>query len=317
MLLLNDDELGALDGLAAFDFKLYVMLRKHMDYASGVVGIKRRWSWQGLTEWMYIEPVRGRHKPKAVTKMMVRKSAARLANAGLLESVGPVVFRCTLATWDKSASNMRNTGRTVPNPSMMDTQECLETNGYTVTCEQVEAMTNTGRTVPNRSMRDTPPESVINKHPVVQHGSNTSRACVDPPLIAALADNGFSHMQVHTPKVMSMLQVWQAMGVSPDDLCQVIDILRKRYPDKTFSPAYLDGPMRDWMAMAKQGATPQQRKARMGEKPAWAKIPSDDDELWNWASANGYPGPGTMTYQQYRGVLRSRVEARMQREGFA
>ena len=49
-------------------------------------------------------------------------------------------------------------------------------------------------------------------------------------------------------------------------------------------------------------------------KPEWSQIPADDDALWPWAKEHGYPGPGSMTYYQYRRFLQGKVEERLQKE---
>ena len=46
-------------------------------------------------------------------------------------------------------------------------------------------------------------------------------------------------------------------------------------------------------------------------KPEWAKIPRDDDSMWQWAKNNGFHGPGQMTYAQYRQSLNLAVEKRL------
>jgi hypothetical protein len=40
-------------------------------------------------------------------------------------------------------------------------------------------------------------------------------------------------------------------------------------------------------------------------------LPRNDDDLWNWATEHGYPGPGSSTYRQYRQKLQRLHEARV------
>ena len=52
------------------------------------------------------------------------------------------------------------------------------------------------------------------------------------------------------------------------------------------------------------------------EKPSWARIPFNNDDLWPWAQTHGYPGPGSLTYDRYRSLLQREVEKRLtQRQG--
>lgn len=57
-------------------------------------------------------------------------------------------------------------------------------------------------------------------------------------------------------------------------------------------------------------------KESSDEKPDWAKIPRDDNQLWDFAKKYNYPGPGHMTYSQYRQFLNSAVEKRLSGEKF-
>jgi len=46
-------------------------------------------------------------------------------------------------------------------------------------------------------------------------------------------------------------------------------------------------------------------------RPEWATLPQDDEKLWDHAKAHGLPGPGTMTYSQYRRRLQDEIERRL------
>lgn len=46
-------------------------------------------------------------------------------------------------------------------------------------------------------------------------------------------------------------------------------------------------------------------------KPDWAKLPLEDDDLWDWAKEHGYSNPGDRRYKQYRSLLNSEVEKRL------
>ncbi len=62
---LNDEELLALTGLPDIHIRLYIFgIRRYMDYTNGVVGVKRRISYQSLSEVLYIEPIRGVKTPQ-------------------------------------------------------------------------------------------------------------------------------------------------------------------------------------------------------------------------------------------------------------
>ena len=83
----------------------------------------------------------------------------------------------------------------------------------------------------------------------VEHGDVKHPSSVKFPndMIATLAELGFRHEQVHTPKVIAMLRRWNARGVKPDDIRQLVITLRARAPNREFGPAYLDAPMNDYI----------------------------------------------------------------------
>ncbi len=49
------------------------------------------------------------------------------------------------------------------------------------------------------------------------------------------------------------------------------------------------------------------------QPPAWAKLPFDDNKLWDHAKEHGLPGPGSMTYPQYRRYLQACIEKRLEK----
>lgn len=44
----------------------------------------------------------------------------------------------------------------------------------------------------------------------------------------------------------------------------------------------------------------------------WAKVPTADDDLWDWAKEHGYPNPGSRDFRQYRRFLWECVEKRLE-----
>lgn len=105
---INDDEREALRGLPMLAREIYVFgLRPFMDYATGVVGLKRGVSWKSIAEELYVEPHQG-IKGGEPTEKELRRALVWLQKAGLL---GPnradrkLVFELPLAARDKSARN--------------------------------------------------------------------------------------------------------------------------------------------------------------------------------------------------------------------
>lgn len=106
-MVITDDELDALQGLPLGAQLIYIReLRRHADYATGVVGRSRRISWQGLREVLEVEPRPGiaRDIP---SKDQVRRLVDHLVRQGLVELVSDMaakqlIMLLPMALTDKS-----------------------------------------------------------------------------------------------------------------------------------------------------------------------------------------------------------------------
>ena len=110
----NEDEDAALEYLPHTDQVLYLRgLRKFMDFASGIVGIRRKVSYQMFRELLEVHRRRGSTKPEYYPKRdEVRAALTRLEVAGLIIRVpsltkavaDSMVFRLPLANIDLEVS---------------------------------------------------------------------------------------------------------------------------------------------------------------------------------------------------------------------
>lgn len=108
-LTLTSDELAALDGLPYIQQILYIRgIKPYMDRRTGLVGIKRRISYQSLREALYVEPIAGTQNIGSPSYDQVRRAVKQLVQHGLLE-VQPaqkqLIFNCVLALRDRSVQN--------------------------------------------------------------------------------------------------------------------------------------------------------------------------------------------------------------------
>lgn len=102
--------------------------------------------------------------------------------------------------------------------------------------------------------------------------------------------------------VTQMLARWrQHGGVTAEHVHRACQQVRQRSPSLAFGPAYIA----NLVVELAEG------KTTTNERPDWMCLPYDDEQLWPWAKRHGYPGPGAMTYQQYRARLRAEIEKRM------
>jgi hypothetical protein len=100
-------EFQALAGLSDLQFRLYITMRRFMDFSNGIVGRARGVSWQSFREELYQEPGPG-VKGGSPSKDQVRRAADALSRVGLIgfdadnEKHHQLVFKCPLAETDKT-----------------------------------------------------------------------------------------------------------------------------------------------------------------------------------------------------------------------
>jgi len=106
---LNNSEIYALTGLPDVQVRLYIFgIRRYMDYSNGIVGVKRRISYQSLSETLYVEPIRGVKTEKKLSRSQLRRAVKALERAGLIliKSLKlQLVLECVLAKQDQYVQN--------------------------------------------------------------------------------------------------------------------------------------------------------------------------------------------------------------------
>ncbi len=102
-------------GLPFIQIMLYVMaIRPRMDFATGLVGVSSRVSWQAMSEALYIEPKPG-IKGGSPHRSALRRAAEGLQSAGLIRIKSlekQLIFQCVLAMRDKSGHKKADTNPT-------------------------------------------------------------------------------------------------------------------------------------------------------------------------------------------------------------
>lgn len=306
----NADEDEALQGLPMESQLVYLRgLRRHMDYGTGVVGgARRRISWQMLSEVVEVEHHRGM-AGRRMTKQALRRAVDWLVKAGLVQQLKAdrhLVFRLLLAdvgfSVPEKAGPRPDHVRTTKAGPRPDHRERNQDNGL----DDMQAETRTQLSTPETAKPGIHQVSGITKHSIAQNSAGIPRGRVDPDHWQALQACFPENTQLAGQACREMLSSWQAAGnVTSAHIRQAVQQIRDRNPNLSFGPAYIASAVRD-IANGKQ--------SKAG-RPAWARVPSVDDELWPWAQTHGYPGPGTMTFQQYRSRLWSEVEKRVGQQG--
>lgn len=105
---INGKELAAMSGLPHIQQLAYLRgIRPYMDVKTGITGIKRRISYQSISEHLYIEPHQG-IKSQSFSRDQVRRAVSGLKRAGVIEVQSDgmqLVLKCPLATRHFSVQN--------------------------------------------------------------------------------------------------------------------------------------------------------------------------------------------------------------------
>ena len=165
----NEDEADALLYLPHIDQVLYLMgLRRHMDFGTGTVGIRRKVSYQMFKELLEVHRQRGSTKPDHYPKRdELRASIKRLEGAGLVEKLPAagkaiaesMVFKLPLA----------QVGRSIP---VIEEQPEIVTGAHT---PQDSALTGAGDVMTPSLEKDTnPTPRNINISVIKEYTENSS-----------------------------------------------------------------------------------------------------------------------------------------------
>ena len=184
----NDLEDGQLQGIPLAAQVFYLRgLRRHMDYENGLVGVKRRTSWQALSEVVYVEPHQGAGATGALGKQQIRRLATVLERAGLVEIRSDtkskrLVFFLPLAFTDHSVQ--KNTDTKPTHPEMPDTDidtGTRKSNNGGPSAEKADMDSDTKPTHPEMPDTDRHPISDIkDKKPYTEADASVSA----PPVIS-------------------------------------------------------------------------------------------------------------------------------------
>lgn len=138
--LINDDESSALWGLSYMQIALYIRaLRPHMDYSTGIIGIKRGISSQSIAEALYIEPKPG-VKGGSPSKDQIKRGLNELIKVGLITRLSThrkMIYCCNLATTDQTKQNKLIQNKAAPmSPSTAPTHTNSKTIIKSVNCNK-------------------------------------------------------------------------------------------------------------------------------------------------------------------------------------
>ncbi len=130
---INQYERDILKGLPYLQRLIYVFaLRPYMDYATGIVGIKRGISHQSISEELYIEPHPG-YKSGSPSKDQIRRGLKSLEKIGaikILSTNKKLVVHCILADKDNCNENKATTKAPPQADTVRNINSHIKTGGY-------------------------------------------------------------------------------------------------------------------------------------------------------------------------------------------
>lgn len=165
---INTDEQYYLRGLPHLSILVYLYLRQHMDYKTGITGIARKVSLKSIAEHLYVEPHQG-IRGGSPSEQQIRRALDWLEKAGLIKrntlanrANKQSVFKLLLANTDYSVQNKADSKPTVEADSYPDSKptvsEALNIQGL----QQNEELKGSGKADNAKTQKaDMPPISDI------------------------------------------------------------------------------------------------------------------------------------------------------------
>lgn len=220
----NEDEDAALEYLPHVDQVLYLRgLRKFMDFATGIVGIRRKVSYQMFRELLEVHRRRGSTKPEYYPKRdEVRASLTRLEAAGLIIRVpsaskavaDSMVFKLPFAHADLTVlSNEERQGQTLRATTPQDSVLAGAGDSMSPSCEN--------------AMNNTPPYIRISE--IKEIRENSSELSHSASQDSVILKNSKAVNQDTKSKQASSKQ--SSLGVCPHH--EVLELWAKYFPGKS------------------------------------------------------------------------------------
>jgi len=211
-LFLTAEEMESLEGLPYFVFCLYIALKRHVDYATGIVGQRKRISWSLLSQELFVEQHQGFEDSGSPSRFRVTRAMEWLKKRGLVEDIGskrlgePIVFKLLLSQAPSSVQNKpaQNPHRTRTGyPAQEDSADFVKDTDSCETDDKKPAL-NPHRQKPKNphdinSQLSVLPTDINNlpiEPPVVTiHTSKSASPSAPPPALAEQVRVVFAHWQ--------------------------------------------------------------------------------------------------------------------------
>lgn len=123
---IDDPEWELLSGEPAELTKLYIAIKRRMDFSTGIAGHKTLISEIVLREGFTVDPIPGRPKQKPITRETYRSAIRRLEKLGLLVTIGTMVYQFPHARSDASPKTATTELQPTAQPQQQPTCDTLQ-----------------------------------------------------------------------------------------------------------------------------------------------------------------------------------------------
>ncbi len=234
-ILLSDEEIEALEGLPHLHRCLYIFgIRRHMDYQTGITGVKRKISYKSLSEEVYIEPHQGLKNTGEKSREAIRRAVKMLERAGLIiiqSNAKNLILKCNLAIRDKSVQNKPDTN---PTPQLTTQADTKETQEKPIEINANQATDN----IKPDTQADTPKNEKADTHPLSDTLHNITLPNAQD-FFSLLARQGYYLNQLQDNKsTRAMVHQWVQARITLEEARIGINHANAQKPPKPDSPTY-------------------------------------------------------------------------------
>nr|WP_298165307.1 hypothetical protein [uncultured Pseudomonas sp.] len=265
--LINDVEWELLAGEPAELLKLYVALKRRMDFATGIAGRKTLLNEIVLREGFTIDPIPGRPKPKPVTREQYRSAVRRLEKLGAINVIGPLVFEFPHARRDQSAHNSYNRATTKLQPEQQPAEKSPESSNDAAFSDVKDGAT-TGLFLEQVPSNNLLPVSGNYTVPLPRE-SDTAPATAGQWCQFFIRERRFQLHVVQTPKTMPLFASWVERGITTSQMLAAMEIAEAKLGSAPDSPLYyrnfLDQMLLETQRLASQQECRHERDHRPGK----------------------------------------------------
>jgi len=258
-------EFEALAGLPHSVCWLYIQLRRRMDYATGMAGIRPLISWRAMREEMHVWSHQGIAE-EMPDKAQLKRWVAWLEKVGLVrtETRGKqLIFRFLKANTDKSVQKKADPRPTHPSRPTSDPSKPKQNKGFEVSGYKPTTHVRPTKADPHPVSGNTGSSSKL--------CSNSPRARVDPgELKTTLRHLGKKHPRLAFDAItVGLAEGWAERGVTPADIEAVVgDLLTRRCKPEQIHVGYLVGPVNDYLTTRTRAARGSAGRTVAGANPS-------------------------------------------------